>query len=73
MSKDKKIYASWHVSLNVDCPGCKKYVDLIKLDDFWLDHPNLQIGQSSFGYNGIFNLEVECPECGHKFKVDLEY
>lgn len=62
--------ASWHVSLDCDCPKCGEYVNLLDAPDFWdgrtLDIPEHGTEQSN-------NLEVQCPECGHKFKVCCEW
>jgi hypothetical protein len=30
-----KLYATWHIELNVHCPACREWVDLTNCDDFW--------------------------------------
>lgn len=62
--------ASWTIELNVDCPGCKEYVNLLDYPDFW-DGGNLQVAEH--GTPRSDNLEVICPECGHEFTVTCEY
>ena len=62
--------ASWHVSLDCDCPKCGEYVNLLDAPDFW-DGRALDIPEH--GTENSNNLEVQCPECGHEFKVCCEW
>jgi endogenous inhibitor of DNA gyrase (YacG/DUF329 family) len=67
----EKTYASWSLSLDCECPGCHKYVDLLDDSEFWDCHQSLKICESSTDKSR--DVEVLCPECGHEFLVDLEY
>lgn len=66
MSK-KKVYATWWISLNCDCPSCGERVDLLDDVDFWDCRNDLEIGQSKE------DVEVYCPKCDHEFTVNIEY
>lgn len=61
------LYAFWDLSLNTDCPHCDEYVDLLKHDTFWEDHQRLQPCEDRR------DVDVVCPNCNGKFKVDLAY
>lgn len=61
-----KPLAMWSISLDVDCPGCGKLVDLLRYADFW-DGRKLAIGESSE------DEEVKCPKCGHEFSAEIVY
>ena len=65
-----KIYATWHVSLDCECPKCGEYVDLLEAQDFWDGH-SFQIPEH--GTNRTENVEVICPKCEGEFHVKLEY
>lgn len=60
--------ACWTIELNVECPKCGDYVDLLDSSDFW-DGRKLEIGEQKKA------VEVSCPrdECHHDFLVDLTY
>jgi len=62
--------ATWHVSLNCECPKCAKYVDLLEYADFW-DGRTLELAEH--GTDTSRGVEVVCPNCGHEFEVDCEY
>lgn len=62
--------ATWSISLDVDCPGCDGYVDLLAYADFW---DGRHLDACEHGTDRSTNVEVVCPECNHEFKVDLEY
>ena len=57
--------ATWYVSLDCDCPHCKKSVDLLDYAEFWQEHPELNLGCKS-------QIDVVCPECGEEFDVKTE-
>lgn len=66
----RKIEATWSISLDVECPGCKENVDLTECDDFWdggepqpMEHRTAR----------TTNREVFCPRCGHEFVCDFTY
>lgn len=65
------IEANWDISLNVDCPGCKSYVDLLNASDFWEYNRTIEIGQHGTAETDA--LDVVCPECGHEFVVKCVY
>lgn len=62
--------AVWSIELWAECPSCKEDVDLLDDTDFW-DGRKLDIGENQTERS--FDVEVFCPECGHRFVVDLEY
>lgn len=64
---DKKIYADWDISLNCECPKCKKYVNLLDYVDFWDCRDDLDIGETKS------DVDVVCPECHHEFNVEAQY
>lgn len=35
MDKQVATRATWDISLDCECPGCKEYVDLLDFADFW--------------------------------------
>lgn len=63
--------ATWDISLRVDCPECKEYVDLLNAPDFWEGKRGLPAGE--WGTPRTTDMEVVCPDCGHEFRVDCEY
>jgi ribosomal protein S27E len=63
--------ATWSLSLDVDCPGCKQCVDLLAYPDFWDGRQTLQICE--WDTPASRDMRVVCPECGHAFNVNLEY
>ena len=54
--------ASWSVDLWVECPKCEDSFDL-NADDSFVD------GTKGYALQTTQNVDVECPECGHKFKA----
>ena len=70
MTKDEKLYATWCVELNVECPQCNVYVDLLEASNFWEEH-DFKIGESET--ERTKDIKVYCPACAHDFKVTLEY
>ena len=58
--------ATWHISLDVECPKCGEDVDLTDYDDFWVDS-SIEPAETVQGY------DVICPECRHEFEVDTQY
>ena len=68
--KPSAISAQWTVELNVECPNCEKYVDLLTTPDFF-DGRELELAEH--GTPNSDNLEVQCPECNHEFVVCCEW
>lgn len=66
----EKLKATWSISLDTECPGCKEYVDLLRYSDFW-DGRGLEVCEHNTERSE--DVEVVCPECNHEFTVDLEY
>ncbi|NCH77930.1 hypothetical protein [Cronobacter sakazakii] len=63
--------AVWNITLHTECPKCDEYFDIINAqDDFWMD---ARFGCYEHDTPATTGVEVECPECGHEFKVDFEY
>lgn len=64
----KPAILSWH--LFIDCPECKEHVDLADL------HSDYGLAQKVFNnkWGDLKGCDVQCPECGHEFKLDgVEY
>lgn len=65
------VSAVWGITLHTECPACKAYFDVITAqDDFWVD---ARFGACEHATKATTDVEVECPECGHEFKVDFDY
>ena len=64
------IKAGWTIELNAQCPGCGRDVDLLCSDSFMEGMP---FDLAEHGTERSKDVTVHCPECGHEFKVDLEY
>ncbi|WP_144814097.1 hypothetical protein [Enterobacter sp. DE0047] len=63
--------AVWDITLHTECPSCEEYFDIIKSqDDFWVD---ARFGACEHSTKATIGVDVECPECGHEFKVDFSY
>lgn len=63
--------AVWDITLHKECPNCGDYFDIIRvMDDFWTD---ARFGPCESNTPATTGVEVECPNCEHEFKVDLEY
>jgi hypothetical protein len=69
--KERKIQATWDLSLMCDCPACEEFVDLLKYADFWEDHDELKVCETRT--ESSRSLEVVCPECGEEFYVECNY
>ncbi|QGZ13423.1 hypothetical protein KLPPOU148_021 [Klebsiella phage vB_KpnM_15-38_KLPPOU148] len=65
MSKNTTAY--WSLSLDVTCPKCGHYFDLLCDPDFWEFSGAKQACEPIEGY------ETCCPECDHQFKTDFAY
>jgi hypothetical protein len=62
--------ALWRISLDVYCPGCSNYFNILDYDcEFW----NLGIQPVEHDTDKTKGVEVVCPECDHEFLVDLQY
>lgn len=70
-AEEKPVYAVWSMSLDCECPSCKKDVDLLNYPDFWCDHMGLVACENHTDRSN--NLEVVCPECAHEFVVNCQY
>lgn len=63
--------ANWRVELNTECPDCEEDVDLLDDADFWDGRYDLDLCEHDTDRS--HDIEVQCPECGYAFKVDLTY
>ena len=68
---DRNIYAIWSLSLDCECPGCEKRVNLLYDTDFWDGRGQLKPCEHDTASSR--DVEVICPECGWEFMVDLVY
>lgn len=62
--------ATWHASLDCECPICHEDVDLMEYTDFW-DGRTIQIAEHDTP--ATTDMEVTCPNCGEDFKVTCEW
>lgn len=62
--------AYWDIGLDIECPACKEWVDLLRTDDFWEGRSFNPIEHHT---HRTENVEVVCPECDHKFIVDFDF
>lgn len=62
----KKTMASWTCSLDVYCPYCEHYFDIMETQE-WEDfaYARIEIIQRT-----DLDLEIECPKCKKDFEVD---
>jgi len=67
MSESK---ATWIIELNIDCPNCKNWVDLLDYPDIF-DARSFEIAEHDTEKSK--DVCVVCPVCRHEFTVDLEY
>jgi hypothetical protein len=64
------VNATWNISLDCECPGCKNDVDLLDYADFW---DGRYLNPCEHDTDRSRGVEVVCPMCGHEFEVDLVY
>jgi ribosomal protein S27E len=63
-----KANLSW--SMDVECPKCDNYFDLVDNDDDGV----VATAIFSNNWDALKEFEVTCPECGHEFEIDgVEY
>ncbi|WNJ80583.1 hypothetical protein RJE46_04920 [Cedecea neteri] len=60
------VEARWAVELWVECPQCEDCFDL-NSDNSFVN------GDKGYALETQQNIDVECAECGHKFKADLAW
>ena len=68
----KKEVASIHVQVNVDCPNCGNYIDLLDDSlDTEVEKTDVMIAsfQDEWGCKDA-EIEVKCPECENIFIVN---
>jgi hypothetical protein len=70
MSEDKKRYAIWSISLDVECPHCFAYIDLLDIADFWDGRPFDPLEHRT---RRTEDVQVDCTECDKPFTVDFEF
>lgn len=66
----KKHYATWSLSLDVECPECGEYFDLTDDDDFW---DGGKMSCCEHNTPSTTDVRIECPKCEHEFLVDFDY
>ena len=72
----KKTNANIRLEINVECPHCEEYINLLDLtemtDDGYIHHRCLR-DEERWGCKE-FNETIECPECKKEFMIeDVEY
>lgn len=65
-----KNYATWHVSLDVECPHCGEDVDLLDDPEF-LTGSDFEVAETRT--DATRDVEVTCPKCDKEFIVDFIY
>ena len=70
----KKADAQISISIDVECPYCEEYFNLLTTsEDTWL-YEEGYIYTKSFGYGqwgcNNFNEKVTCPDCKEQFTVE---
>lgn len=60
------VKAVWNLSLDVTCPSCGHYFDLMCDPDLF-EWSGASVCESIEGY------DTTCPECDHEFKSDFIY
>lgn len=65
-----KVTATWDIKLYTRCPHCKRYVDLVENQDFFLEAHFEPLEQDT---NATRDVEVTCPDCDAEFTVDFTY
>ncbi len=68
--KVQPLQAIWSISLDVECPKCEEYVDLLNAPDFW-DGRHFEMCEHHTPRTT--NFEAQCPLCDHEFLVDFDY
>lgn len=68
----KKTNADIGISINVECPYCEEYINLLELtemtDDGYIYSACFR-DDEKWGCNG-FNEKIECPECKKEFMIE---
>lgn len=58
----KSTTANWHVELNVECPHCETFIDLMNYDE-----------KEAFDFCSTekdVDVEFCCPQCGQLFLIE---
>ena len=62
-----KVYARWHIELNVECPKCEHEFDVLDLTDYQEMIIGIDVCESNKEAN------IYCPSCLLDFTVVTEY
>lgn len=62
------VKAQWSIELHCRCPECSWDFDLTDQDEFFEN-----VSPAEHETKNSTDIEVECPDCQHKFTVDYEY
>jgi len=69
----KVVEAQIDISINLECPYCNEYLDLLNHHHFQDLHDDGFIYDQALGANFFgckdFNQKVSCPACGKKIKI----
>lgn len=72
----KKTNADIRIEINVECPHCEEYINLLELDEM-VEEGYIYVrcfpDGEQWGCNGL-NETIECPECKKDFIIeDVQY
>ena len=67
--KKPNAIAEWSLTLDVSCPFCSEYFDILRVDPDIMEY----IKPIEFGTKNSEDYEVACPACYKEFKCDLEW
>lgn len=71
MSENTKAF--WEFGIYTGCPKCDERFDIVGESTECITFNNPPVMLCEHNTKRTMGIEVECPECGHEFKVDLEY
>lgn len=70
----KKVTGSISIEVNVECPHCEAYIDLMEIECMKGDgFIYARVFGDRFGCKD-FGKEIDCPDCGKAFEIgEIEY
>ena len=65
-----QVTATWHIKLLYECPHCEEIVDIM---DDWECYIVQELEFGEHDTDESRNIEYECPMCGEKVLLTLEF